>query len=111
MTAVMTGRMETSREVTTEWLKKHFDIDVIDPNSQTECNRKDIQLIMRPDGDFRPAIEYKEDFASWLHTHANLRNHQRLFFDDETKVFEMYWKHGVPLKAPEVWKTMIGDLQ
>ena len=49
----ITGRNESSRDVTLQWLLDHYDIEFDGDDWE--------HLYMRPDGDIRPGAEVKED--------------------------------------------------
>ncbi len=74
---------------TAEWLEKHFSIMV-----------EEGDILMRPEKDWRPAHEVKEDL---IKKHIGFEN--ILFaFDDDNQVNEMYKKHGVMCYKPNTTK-------
>jgi hypothetical protein len=90
----ITGRQESLRECTREWLKKHYKLNV--PNNR---------LIMRKNGELSTATEYKKKalkgiFGDFLNT-SNL-----VFIDDDEYVLNLYSKYGIALKAPDCWKIL-----
>ena len=75
---LVTGRMEASRDVTNKWLKEygiHYE-----------------RLLMRPNGDYRPDNEIKENILCWLLE----TGHDILFcVDDRQQVVDMWRKNGI----------------
>jgi predicted secreted acid phosphatase len=87
---ILTGRNERSRKETRKWLLKNLNIT------------KDIPLIMRNNDDFLGPVECKEN----LFTQQVLKGHEDekfVFFEDDPRIFSMFMKYGVVLKAPEIW--------
>ena len=82
--AFVTGRNESCRLATEDWLENHF--------------MGYFNLHMRPTNDYRPAHEVKEDL---IKKHIGFEN--ILFaFDDDDQVNEMYKKHGVTCYKPNI---------
>lgn len=72
---------------TAEWLEKYFSIMV-----------EEGDILMRPEKDWRPAHEVKEDLIKKYVGFENI-----LFaFDDDDKINEMYKKHGVTCYKPNI---------
>ena len=102
-----TGRPSTYRDVTCEWLLRHFDIDL------TPKTLADVitipRIVMRKEGDYRPAVVYKEELLSFLFgggsMPAPLGRHPVLILDDDLRNAEMYSRYGIFLKAPECWEV------
>lgn len=109
----LTGRNESFREVTTEWLHSHFEI----PKNPT--------ILMRALTDYKvPPSEYKErKFRSWIETLAGRSPNSQwgddywpflvtrdvygkyIFVDDDPFNLSMFQKYGPTLHAPECWNT------
>lgn len=82
--AFVTGRNESCRLATEDWLENHF--------------MGYFNLHMRPKNDYRPAHEVKKDL---IEKHIGFEN--ILFaFDDDDKVNEMYKKHGITCYKPNI---------
>ena len=74
---------------TAEWLEKYFSIMV-----------EEGDILMRPEKDWRPAYQVKEDL---IKKHIGFEN--ILFaFDDDDQVNEMYKKYGVVCYKPNITK-------
>nr|DAF05321.1 MAG TPA: hypothetical protein [Caudoviricetes sp.] len=83
----ITARNIKSITATAEWLEKYFSIMV-----------EEGDILMRPEKDWRPAYQVKEDL---IEKHIGFEN--ILFaFDDDDKVNEMYKKHGVTCYKPNI---------
>lgn len=83
----ITARNIKSITATAEWLEKYFSIMV-----------EEGDILMRPEKDWRPAYQVKEDL---IKKHIGFEN--ILFaFDDDDKVVEMYKKHGVMCYKPNI---------
>ena len=83
----ITARNIKSITATAEWLEKYFSIMV-----------EEGDILMRPEKDWRPAYQVKEDL---IEKHIGFEN--ILFaFDDDDKVNEMYKKHGVMCYKPNI---------
>lgn len=92
---VLTGRNESLRSATKEWLVHHF----------ASSLGHYPQLIMRPKGSEEIASAYKErhvfDSAVWG------KFDEILAFDDDAYMWPVYARHGaIPFKAPECWDLM-----
>ena len=93
---VVTGRNEYLREITQEWLKKHFGLS---PTAYT--------LIMRPTGELSHATDHKIGRLSEVL--FKFYNKSILFIDDDPFVLHEYSKYGLALKAPECWDLMVHE--
>lgn len=83
----ITARNIKSITATAEWLEKYFSIMV-----------EEGDILMRPEKDWRPAYQVKEDLVKKYIGFENI-----LFaFDDDDKVNEMYEKHGVMCYKPNI---------
>jgi hypothetical protein len=91
----ITGRNESLRAVTTEWLLKHFDIKVDQTN-----------LYMRRIDDFRVPSDVKREMLSklvYVHNPAN----GWLCLDDDPFLMKTYREfNAIPMLAPDCWKYM-----
>ena len=85
----ITARNIKSITATAEWLEKYFSIMV-----------EEGDILMRPEKDWRPAYQVKEDL---IKKHIGFEN--ILFaFDDDDQVNEMYRKYGVVCYKPNITK-------
>ena len=75
---VTSARNDKNRDITEQWFKKH------DIPFNT--------LIMRPDGDFRPDREFKQEILDGLKETHNII----MTFDDRNQVVEMWRDNGIP---------------
>ena len=89
----LTGRSEVARRATRIWLENKLDIF------------ETVPLVMRPNGDFRPTAECKEDVflraVDQVYRDANF-----IFFEDDEELLRRYSKYGLALKAPECWSVI-----
>lgn len=90
------------REITTFWLKKHFDLVVNKPPGKHEPYKYPYspQLFMRTIGDHRPSVLYKEEIVRGLFGPF-------IFLDDDVRNAEMYGRYGIYFKAPECFAIML----
>ena len=75
---VTSARNDKNKDITEQWFKKHdipFDT-----------------LIMRPDGDFRPDREFKQEILNGLKETHNII----MTFDDRNQVVEMWRDNNIP---------------
>lgn len=91
----LTGRNETHRDVTEEWLKTHMGW-----NSQSE------PLFMRTSLESgKPASVFKKkcftDRIKPLYPDSSF-----IFFEDDPYVLPMWKEYGLVFKCPEAWETM-----
>lgn len=97
----ITGRNESLRDVTEDWLKEHFGWDM-DRES----------LIMRPQKHSNTAAStYKEDALKTLIKDRNLKNARFIFMEDDPFVFRMYQQYGIVIKCPEGWEHWLPPVQ
>lgn len=88
----LTGRDETLREMTLNWLRFNFDIS-------------NFSLLMRKSNDFLSAHECKIDmFMSKVLSYYP--GYDFTFFDDDEKLLDLYSGFGLALKAPECWNVI-----
>ena len=89
----LTGRNESLRDTTTEWIQAQLGIDVDDDS-----------LIMRGTGNMLTAAAYKRESAQNLKS----RNPREtfLFIDDDKYSWAGYADIGVVLRAPQCWDTI-----
>lgn len=88
----ITGRRESSRCDTVDWLHRHF----------KPMQRHDCLLYMRPDGDERPAHEVKRDLFAQMQNEYFKANHwprtvepsDIVVFEDDRQCVEMYKQLG-----------------
>lgn len=91
----LTGRNESFREVTTEWLRRYFGFD-----------EKRESLKMRPMTMMETSSTiYKEHALKELIEERNLQDASFFFYEDDIWVFRMYAKYGIVLQCPEAWKS------
>ncbi len=96
----ITGRNETLRDVTEEWLRKYVDWD-----SSRE------RLVMRPLAKANvPSSKYKESALQGLIESEGLQDASFIFFEDDPWVFRMYSKYGICVKCPEGWEHFCPDV-
>lgn len=87
---IWSGRMETVREETLDWLMKH---KVIDNRNYRFWYRNPNRFLMRQEGDFRPDEVLKK---AWLDDlHVSERRKLVGVFDDRNKVVQMWRDSGV----------------
>lgn len=91
----LTGRNESLREVTAEWIKKHFNIEVNDKN-----------LLMRSlDDRSVPSKFKKEKLTNFIEETVNF-NDIVVCFDDDIYALNMYNELGlIAFKAPGCWDS------
>lgn len=89
---LLTGRTERSRKETARWLRRNLGIS-------------GVPLIMRDNNDFRGPAECKEDlFVRWIL--ACNEGAKFVFFEDDSRLFGVFSKYGLVLKAPEIWEFL-----
>ena len=86
----LTGRPEALRLTTLQWLSENF-----------QLNLADDRLLMRTNGNYTPAKDYKREQITALRSQTSMHNSCYMFFDDDTRNFEMYSEFGLYFKAPE----------
>jgi hypothetical protein len=98
----VTGRPEEYRELTAGWLLRYFEITAHAPPNPREPFRypEFPQLHMRPTGDYRSSVTYKEEILKKLW-------HPMLIIDDDVRNTAMYSHYGIFLKAPECWGVLL----
>lgn len=91
----LTGRNESLRDVTEQWLANHFGFD---KNSQ--------HLEMRPTSwENVRASDFKEH--KFLELRKRLGENERyVFCEDDKHVFTMYSQYGLVLQCPEAWASL-----
>lgn len=89
----LTGRNESLRDTTAEWLLKHLGIEVNDDS-----------LLMRGAGNMMTAATYKRQSAQMLKSRYPAETF--LFVDDDKFSWAAYAEIGLVLKAPECWETI-----
>jgi predicted secreted acid phosphatase len=90
----VTGREESVRKPTVEWLEKHYSMH----DSE--------KLIMRNTEEFKlKATEYKEKIANWLKN--RYEDSTFIFYEDDLHILQMYSKYGVVLRCPEAWDVLV----
>jgi hypothetical protein len=100
-----TGRPAIYRQVTDDWLWRHFNLIAIEAHKSPQ-NWNQVRLVMRPDGDYRKAVVFKEDFVKFIFNGGTNARNPILLIDDDVRNKEMYARYGVFLKAPECWELM-----
>ena len=80
----VTGRRESSREVTTEWLSNYY----------SSFRRYNAGLYMRSNQDFRPAHEVKYDAIHKVQLLNNVAFQDMIVFEDDPQCAEMYESLG-----------------
>lgn len=98
----LTGRPETTRECTTEWLRVH--VGVAPHNPKADVIPSGPRLYMRSNGDFRPAVFYKEHRLKKLLGDVNPTGQPVVFIDDDERNEKMYGDYGYWMRAPDCWK-------
>lgn len=92
----LTGRRETTRQVTDDWLTRHF--------GKTPAET----LYMRREDDYSlDAALYKERALRRLMDENDAHKASFLFFEDDPYVFAMYEKYGLVFRSPEVWEHLM----
>lgn len=92
----LTGRSESLRTVTSEWILKHFDI-VVNENS----------LLMRPNSDWSdvPSACKEKLFLKYVYTQNSEDSY--MCFDDDLNALKMYEKYNAwTFEAPGCWDTL-----
>ncbi len=95
---LLTGRVNSTRGVTIQWLRDHGISYNITANPK-KMSRKSIYLIMRNDGDRTPNDQYKKKEVYRLK--ANFIN-PILAFDDDDKCRKMFRDFHIDVINPEV---------
>lgn len=90
----LTGRPESLRKTTKEWLNKNYSFHP----SITD-------LWMRNDTDRRPASEVKKDLVEEIKKEYEGR--ELIFIDDETENLDMFSEYGETHRAPDFWKKKV----
>lgn len=91
----LTGRNEGLRSVTEQWLREHLPLP------------KYMNVLMRPQGDSRPASQVKEGLFL---THVLSRYPgDFVFIDDDLHVLKMFSDYGTVLRAPHCWDVLMPD--
>jgi hypothetical protein len=87
----ITGRPESTREATKDWILEYFGYEVLDE-----------ALLMRPDGDTRPSKEVKKELL------GNLGDVSGILFDDESGNLAMFEEqgYGEAFRAPDCWAAL-----
>lgn len=91
----LTGRSDSARDATHQWLAEHFDFD-------SSINK----LLMR-NKSYRgiSASDYKEmQFQKLRDTYP--KDTSFIFAEDDPYVFTMYSKYGIVLRCPDAWDSM-----
>lgn len=101
----LTGRPAIYRQATDDWLWRHFNLIALEAHKQPQ-NWNQVRLVMRPDGDYRKAVVFKEDFIKFLFTGGTNGRSPILFFDDDMRNKEMCSRYGIFFKAPECWEVL-----
>lgn len=89
----LTGRNESLREVTAQWILEKLGIEVDDDS-----------LIMRGAGNMMTAAAYKRESAQNLK--SQFPRETFIFIDDDKYSWQGYMDIGIVLKAPECWETI-----
>lgn len=93
----LTGRNESLRPVTTEWLQTHFGVNVVNEG-----------LVMRPIGDNRVPTAFKHEMLKEIEIWSP--SDYTIAIDDDKFMMKIYRDLGyVVLHAPKCWKTMFPD--
>ena len=92
----LTGRNEGLRDVTLDWIREHFDINV-----------DHVHLIMRPiDNDMKPT-EWKDHALEYYLGYEPTSRQRGVAFDDDLYMTATYAKYGfLHLHAPSCWDTL-----
>ncbi len=99
----LTGRNESLRDATAQWLKTHFDVN---------CNA--YNLIMRPiDDNSVPSVFKENALLETIENRIFLNGNNQsaiMAIDDDPYMMRIYRDLGyIALHAPECWKTMFPD--
>ena len=89
----LTGRNESLRDVTTQWIFEKLGIEVNDDT-----------LLMRGTGNMMTAAAYKRESAQSLRSQFPVETF--VFIDDDKYSWQGYADIGVVLKAPECWAVI-----
>ena len=90
---ILTGRNKSCAGATEVWLLESLPQLLFEKNDEMST-----ELLMRPENDYRPAHQVKEDL---IKKHIGFEN--IIFaFDDDDKINEMYAKHGVMCYKPNI---------
>ena len=103
---IHTGRPERLRQVTENWLFKHFNMHFAMTSNLKYAHSTSpnyASLVMRDDRDHRPAVVYKEELHLYL---KEWGRESRCIIDDDRRNEELYKKYGNFLKAPEIWRAL-----
>jgi hypothetical protein len=96
----LTGRPEELRDVTVDWLTKHYDIS---PDED--------HLLMRPD-----SASLTDDQSAWANFKKVVFEDELIprygdadfiIIDDTNDILAMLAPYGITLKAPECWKLLM----
>lgn len=95
---IVSGRPERSLDRTEEWLIENgFDLSKVLGS-----------IILRPDDLKSTSREFKEAVLKSIILPENDPDDVYVFIDDEPKNLEMFSEYGLALKAPEIWKDIVG---
>jgi predicted secreted acid phosphatase len=89
----LTGRNESLRETTTEWIQAQLGIEVNDDT-----------LFMRGAGNMMTAAAYKRESAQNLK--SQFPRETFVFIDDDKYSWQGYSDIGIVLRAPQCWETI-----
>jgi hypothetical protein len=103
----LTGRPEEYRDLTQRWIFDNYSISCMPPTYGVQSANQ-AHLLMRSDGDYRPAVVFKEECIRRLYEGAVGMTHRypMLFLDDDLRNADMYRRYGIFLRAPECWTVM-----
>jgi len=90
---VLSGREETVKEETIQWLVKHNVAQYID------------EILLRPEGDYSPDIELKPAMLDDYFENLPWRNRVLVALDDRNRVVEMWRLLGIPC-----WQVREGSI-
>lgn len=88
--AFCTARPAKTTEMTVDWIKRHFDIDLT----------QDYMLLSRSDEDARSAVAVKTEMASYLRKYEQQINKKLVAaYDDRPDIVEMYRQHNLAARV------------
>lgn len=93
----LTGRLETSREATTLWLKKKFNLQPGETLTMRSLDEERIKTYQYKDNAFQRVFKSQHKDTLFI------------FYEDEMSNLAMFKKHGLAFKCPEAWAHLVPD--
>jgi hydroxymethylpyrimidine pyrophosphatase-like HAD family hydrolase len=95
---IVSGRPESALSTTEQWLVENdFDLAKLLGS-----------IILRPEDVTTSSREFKQAIVESVILPENDLDQTYIFIDDEERNLEMFSQYGLALKAPEIWKDIIG---